>query len=671
MKMKSIFIIVFLLLSLSSFAKGNGRYRYNETRNAGRILVQESKTFKNEKLTNFARYISRKYNVDIIVGKNIRAERISIVTVKGEKLINVLERLKKYNLKYSIKGKKVFIDRKATKSKLKYLKEKNERKISQETGKVYTDSSMRNNFVAEKRVKPMSTNTRSPQKNKSNFRAEINIGTTYKKNRPHKYNDFEDTIYYNYHDKKIYSNEEYDEYSDNRFLDVYRKPLSTFAVDVDTASYSNIRRFLDEGQLPPEEAVRIEEMVNYFEYDYRNSNTNDPISIDTEVAQSPWNKANKLLRIGVQAESISKYEAVPSNIVFLVDVSGSMQSDYKLPLLKKTLKMMVDELRPEDRISIVTYSGRTDVILEGVRGNKKWKINRAIDSLRAGGSTAGSKGIRTAYDIARDNFIRRGNNRVILATDGDFNVGISNKKDLGDYIERKAKSNIFLTVLGFGTGNYKDAKMEELSNRGNGNYAYIDNISEAKKVLVDEFSKTMYTIAKDVKLQVEFNPRKVKEYRLIGYENRNLNTRDFNDDRKDAGDMGAGHTVTALYEIVPAYEEDDIHLRYQNEYYRKPAYNDEIATVKIRYKRPKGKRSKLMVHHIQDSDKNFFRASSDFRFATAVAEFGMILKQSYYKGNASYEQVLRIARSSKGRDYYGNRAEFIDLVEKAEMLDRY
>lgn len=472
-----------------------------------------------------------------------------------------------------------------------------------------------------------------------------------------------------------YNREGYDNITENRFLKVNDNPLSTFSIDVDAASYSNVRRFLNEGQLPPAGAVRIEEMINYFKYEYPQPAKDEPFSINTEIADAPWNKDHKLVLIGLQGKKIPVENLPASNLVFLIDVSGSMQMENKLPLVKSSMKMLVDQLREQDKVSMVVYAGAAGLVLPPTSGFEKTKIKDAIDKLEAGGSTAGGAGIKLAYKTAREYFAKGGNNRVILCTDGDFNVGASSDDDMERLIEEERKSGVFLTVLGYGMGNYQDSKMQKLADKGNGNHAYIDGISEAKKVLVNEFGGTLFTIAKDVKLQVEFNPAKVAGYRLIGYENRMLAKEDFNNDKKDAGEMGSGHTVTALYEVIPVgiatdLLEDVDKLKYQKDIkpFSKSSYKDEIMTVKFRYKAPDGDVSKLIEHPVKDSRVSFANASDNFRFAAAVAEFGMLLRDSEFKGDASFKNVVKTARAAKGTDAEGYRAEFIKLVEGAQSL---
>jgi Ca-activated chloride channel family protein len=466
--------------------------------------------------------------------------------------------------------------------------------------------------------------------------------------------------------------ERYAEISENPFLETVRAPLSTFSIDVDTASYSNVRRFLNNGQLPPKDAVRIEELVNYFEYDYPQPVGDLPFSVNTEVAACPWNTNHKIVQIGLQGKKVSLDNVPPSNLVFLVDVSGSMNSPDKLPLLKQGLKTMVSQLSNKDRVAIVVYAGASGLALPSVSADDKQKINEALDNLEAGGSTNGGQGIRLAYQVAQDNFISNGNNRVILATDGDFNVGLTGDGELVSMIEQKRQSNIFLSVLGFGSGNLNDSMMEKLADKGNGNYAYIDSNEEARKALGQQVAGTLYTIAKDVKIQVEFNPAKVAGYRLLGYENRLLADKDFNDDKKDAGEIGAGHSVTALYEIVPAGQKIENpgvdELRYSQIEPSDTQFNAELLTVKLRYKEPDGDQSKLLTMGLLDKNNAFDNASDNLRFASAVAGFGMLLRDSNYKGSANFNEIRQIANSSRSNDLKNYRNEFVELVEKARRM---
>jgi len=462
---------------------------------------------------------------------------------------------------------------------------------------------------------------------------------------------------------QVSSNESYDKIEENIFKMVTTAPLSTFSIDVDKAGYSNIRRMINHGQKIPKDAVKIEEMINYFSYNYPQPKRNEPFSIITEVANSPWNTNTKLVKIGLKGKDIATENTPASNLVFLLDVSGSMNSENKLGLLKSAMEVLVDKLREEDKVSIVVYAGAAGTVLEPTNGNNKEKIMEAIDKLRAGGSTAGGEGIKLAYKIAEENFIKDGNNRVILATDGDFNVGASSDRAMEDLIEEKRESGVFLTCLGFG----KDSKMETLADKGNGNHAYIDTMQEAKKVLGTEFFGTIYTIAKDVKLQVEFNPKKVQAYRLIGYENRLLNDEDFNDDTKDAGELGSGHTVTALYELIPVgvkseYLKDIDDLKYTNTKISN-SKTDELLTVKFRYKEPDGDKSKLIVKTLKDSNADIKKTSEDFQFSAAVALFGQQLRDSEFISTKNRADVIQLAQAGRGIDKEGYRAEFIRLVK--------
>jgi len=473
----------------------------------------------------------------------------------------------------------------------------------------------------------------------------------------------------------VADNESYKGINENGFKTVESEPLSTFSVDVDAASYSNVRRFINNGQLPPADAVRIEEMINYFHYNIAGPTNNEPVAIHTELSAAPWNSNHRLLRIGLKAKTIANDKLPASNLVFLIDVSGSMYEPNKLPLVQSSLKMLVNQLRPQDRVAIVVYAGAAGVVLPATSGDKKTTINNAIDNLQAGGSTAGGAGIKLAYKIAMENFMKGGNNRVMLATDGDFNVGASSDDDMEKLIEKERESGISLSVLGFGMGNYKDSKMETLADKGNGNYAYIDNITEARKTLISEFGGTLFTIAKDVKLQVEFNPGKVQAYRLLGYENRALNKEDFNNDKKDAGDMGSGHTVTAFYEIIPAGVKDDYSGSVDPLKYQKPkplpysSSSDEMLTIKFRYKQPTSAVSKMSHVEVYDKPVALNSTSTDFRFAAAVAEFGMLLRDSQFKQHSTYDQAIKMARAAKGDDSEGYRAEFIKLAESAKLLN--
>ena len=458
-----------------------------------------------------------------------------------------------------------------------------------------------------------------------------------------------------------FNTEEYDTVNEVGYHSPLDNPFSTFSIDVDTASYSNVRRMLLNREPVPVDAVRIEEFINYFRYDYARPQGEEPISIYREVAQCPWNKEHDLLLVGLSSQDLREEEMPPSNLVFLLDVSGSMQDENKLPLVKKAFHLLTEQLTSRDRISIVTYAGSDEIVLQGESGDRKARIMRAIDSLSAGGSTAGSAGIVTAYQIAEENFIEGGNNRVILATDGDFNVGVTGDAALTRLIEQKRDRGVFLSVMGFGEGNLKDSKMESLADNGNGNYSYIDSVLEARKVLVEEMGSTLSTVAKDVKIQVEFNPGKVAAYRLIGYENRALNDEDFENDAKDAGEMGARHRVTALFEIVPADSEesiDGLESKYQS---KDVVQSDELATVSIRYKDPDADESKLLSE-IVDAHHFAPTPSSGFQFASAIAELGLLMRQSEFKGDASYVHVINTAQALADDDY---KLEFVELARLA------
>ncbi len=461
---------------------------------------------------------------------------------------------------------------------------------------------------------------------------------------------------------RVENDESYKELFENQFKSVSYDPLSTFSIDVDRAAYSNVRRMINNGQEIPIDAVKIEEMVNYFDYDYQAPVDDKPFAVHTEVAQTPWNKESLLMKIGLKGKELNTKELPPSNLTFLIDVSGSMSAANKLPLLKSAFQVLVKNLREKDKVSIVVYAGAAGVVLEPTSGDQKEKIMSAINNLNAGGSTAGGQGIELAYKLAQKNFKKKGNNRVILATDGDFNVGMSSDKAMQTLIEEKRASGVFLTCIGFGMGNYKDSKLETLADKGNGNYAYIDTMQEAHKFLGKEFSGTLFTIAKDVKIQVEFNPAVVKSYRLIGYENRLLNNEDFKDDTKDAGEIGVGHTVTALYEVVPvqaAYDPvNGSSLKYQK---ATSGLTNELLTVKLRYKEPNGTKSKLIEHVVQNDPTQDI--SSDFKFMSAVAMFGMKLRDSKFVESITNEQLLAIADSGRGDDQDGFRAEFIRLIK--------
>jgi Ca-activated chloride channel family protein len=474
--------------------------------------------------------------------------------------------------------------------------------------------------------------------------------------------------------------ESYKSKEENGFSSVSQNPLSTFSIDVDKASYSNVRRFLNDGQIPPQDAVRVEEMINYFNYDYQEPTNKHPFGVTTEYGNCAWNKDHKLVLVGLQAKKIKKDNLPNSNLTFLIDVSGSMGSENKLPLLKKGLIELVKELRENDKVAIVVYAGAAGVVLPSTSGTKKAEIIAALDQLEAGGSTAGGQGIELAYKIAKENFIKDGTNRVILCTDGDFNVGASSDGDMERLIEKQRESGVFLTCLGFGMGNYKDSKLETLADKGNGNYGYIDDFQEARKMLVTEFSGTLFTLAKDVKIQIEFNPNYVAAYRLVGYENRLLNEEDFDDDTKDAGEIGVGHTVTALYEIIPVGVESEFlpktadkeqNLKYQNSAVSQQAGSQELMTVKFRYKQPDGNKSTEFEEIIMNEVKT--NNSENFVWTNAVAMFGMILTDSKYKKESNedlYKWILEHAPNAKTKDEEGYRGEFIRLVKTAESLKK-
>ncbi len=479
-------------------------------------------------------------------------------------------------------------------------------------------------------------------------------------------------------DSTAISSEQYNPITENPFLVASTAPLSTFSIDVDAASYSNVRRFITDGTLPPTNAVRIEELVNYFDYAYPQPTGMDPFSITTDAAVCPWNPEHRLVLIGLQGRAAPAQDLPASNLVFLIDVSGSMSGPKKLGLVKKALRLLVNNLGERDRVSIVVYAGAAGLVLPSTPGSDREVIRAAIDQLQAGGSTAGGAGIQLAYETARRNFIDGGNNRVILCTDGDFNVGVSSQDDLVKLIEEKRKSGVFLSVLGFGGGNLQDGKMEQLADKGNGQYAYIDGEHEAEKVFVHELGATLLTIAKDVKIQVEFNPAEVRAYRLIGYENRMLATEDFDDDTKDAGELGAGHAVTVLYEIIPAFgdagpntEVPDLSDATEQNIFRPASFRpSQLLEVKLRYKEPDAERSRLVYGPAIASDRAVSGASENLRFAAAVAAWGMVLRDSRYSNHVGYDTILDLARSAIGGDRYGYRKEFIDLVEKSRGLAR-
>ncbi len=516
------------------------------------------------------------------------------------------------------------------------------------------------------------------------------FGQYYKKQAVYR-REFKDHVWYEIPSNQRFesSNEQYERIPENQFVAaIGEAAISTFSIDVDTAAYANLRRFINSGQMPPAAAVRIEEMVNYFSYDYPQPKGNDPFSVNMELASCPWNPEHKLLRVGLKGKDVHRDERPQTNVVFLIDVSGSMTSADKLPLLKRGFQMMVDKLTENDRVSIVTYAGNAGGVLEPTSGDQKKRINEAIESLTPGGSTHGSAGIELAYKLAQKHFIREGVNKVILATDGDLNVGVTSDDALVKLITEKASEGVFLTVLGFGTGNLKDAKMEKLADNGNGMYAYIDSIREAHKVLVDQMSGSLVTIAKDVKIQIEFNPAEVRGYRLIGYENRMLATEDFDNDKKDAGEIGAGHTVTALYELVTTDQNNAFtgssktELKYQNSNDQAPAKQQpvskltkaaksgELLTLALRYKEPDANKSKRIEFTLKNDEKSFSSASSGFRFAASVASFGLLLRGSEFAGQSNPAMIEEIASAAIGEDASGYRAEFVDLVRRAGELCR-
>jgi Ca-activated chloride channel homolog len=462
--------------------------------------------------------------------------------------------------------------------------------------------------------------------------------------------------------------EDYESFAENVFESPKTSPLSTFSIDVDNASYTNIRRFINNGQKVPKDAVRIEEMMNFFKYKYPQPKDEHPFSINSEYSDCPWNSSNKLVRIGLQGKNIDDTKLPASNLVFLIDVSGSMSSANKLPLLKESMKVLVNQLRADDKVAIVVYAGAAGLVLTPTSGDKKMTIIDALDKLQSGGSTAGGAGIMLAYKTAKEHFIKGGNNRVVLATDGDFNVGAASDNDMQRLIEEERKSGVFLTCLGFGMGNYKDSKMEILANKGNGNYAYIDNIQEANRFLGKEFKGSMFAIAKDVKIQIEFNPAFVQAYRLIGYENRKLRPEDFKNDEIDAGELGSGHTVTALYEIVPVNINCDYYKPMDATKYSKVEnkgnnYQNELATIKFRYKKPDGDKSIEMVNTIASDSKTLNYASDDFKFTAAVAWFGLNLRDSKLVKNKSLTEIKKLAKEGLTNDDEGYKAEFIRLIE--------
>lgn len=470
-----------------------------------------------------------------------------------------------------------------------------------------------------------------------------------------------------------YNREAYEKIDANTYELVSNQPLSTFSVDVDTASYANMRRFIFGGNLPPKDSIRVEELINYFSYDYGLKFDKHPVGIKVDQSISPWNKDRKLVRVALEADSPKDLTSVNKNLVFLLDVSGSMGSAKKLPLLKESMRLLTRKLKADDTIGIVVYAGASGVVLEPTKASEKLKIFNALNNLNAGGSTNGAAGIEAAYKMAKQAFVKGGVNRVILATDGDFNVGTTSQSSLIDLVEEKAKNDIFLTVIGLGMGNYQDSMLEKISNRGNGNYAYIDSLAEANKLFNVDLEKNLTTVAKDVKVQIEFNPAKVKAYRLIGYENRKLAAKDFNDDKKDAGEMGAGHTVTALYEIVPAGGKIDVpkvdDLKYAKEV-KANNDSDELLTVKVRYKKPTEDKSTKFDVVLKDEKKEFKAMDDDFRFATTVASFGMKLRGDSLVDELSYRDLIKMAKASRGKDKHDFREEFIELIELSKQIDK-
>ncbi len=465
--------------------------------------------------------------------------------------------------------------------------------------------------------------------------------------------------------------EQYGRIVENPVKQVAESPVSTFSIDVDTGSYANVRRMLNEGRLPPADAVRVEEMINYFPYAYALPASDAPFTVHTEIAPAPWNRNHHVLRIGIKGQDVAKTRLPPANLVFLVDVSGSMQPAERLPLLKSALKLLINQLRPQDRVSLVTYASGTQVVLEPTSGAQKARITAALDNLQAGGSTAGAAGIVLAYNMAAQGYIKGGINRILLATDGDFNVGLTSFDALKNMVEEKRKSDVSLSTLGFGVGNYNEKLMEQLADAGNGNYSYIDTLNEGQKVLVNEMTSTLATIAKDVKIQVEFNPAVVSEYRLVGYENRVLHREDFNNDKVDAGEVGAGHTVTAIYELTLNGHAGSVDpLRYGKDKASATDKSGELAFLRLRYKEPDGETSKLIEWplHRKDVKSSFDEASGEFRFAAAVAAFGQQMRGGKHTGAMGYAQIAKIAAESRGADTFGYRGEFLRLVNLAESL---
>lgn len=470
------------------------------------------------------------------------------------------------------------------------------------------------------------------------------------------------------------TDESYDTFVENPFELTKNQPLSTFSIDVDNASYSNVRRMINNGQTVDKNAVRIEEMVNYFTYDYPQPKNDQPFSINTEYNEAPWNPDHKLLKIGLQGKNVPTNQLPASNLIFLIDVSGSMDEQNKLPLLKSSFKVLLDQLRPQDKVGIVVYAGSAGMVLAPTSAKEKEKIIQALDHLQAGGSTAGGEGIELAYKLAQENFVKNGNNRVIIATDGDFNVGASSTSDMQTLIEEKRKSGVFLTCLGFGMGNYKDNMLETLADKGNGNYAYIDNLQEANKFLGKEFAGSMYAIAKDVKIQIEFNPKYVQSYRLIGYENRRLKNEDFTNDTIDAGELGSGHTVTALYEVIPVHVKSEFLPKENDLKYSRSESSEnfagELATIKFRYKKPDGDRSREITQTVTNSNAKIYGATPDFKFASSVAWFGLMARDSHLIKKKDLSEIENLAKQGKSKDEEGYRSEFVRLVESYKTIQK-
>ena len=524
-----------------------------------------------------------------------------------------------------------------------------------------------NSVTSHSKLKPLAGKRRSPAALSINMASSMGAAQNYSMIMPP-----QQPIEFQHQPMPGHNTDEYSSLTENPFKSPLNDPLSTFSIDVDNASYSHARRMLNRGQTLPEGSVRVEEMINYFDYSYPAPQGKHPFSIISEVAQSPWNSANKLVHIGIQGKTLDYDDVKASNLVFLLDVSGSMNHSNKLPLLKRSLAKLLTKLGPQDRVAIVAYAGAAGLVLPSTPASQRQTILNSLNHLKAGGSTAGGAGIQLAYDVALKNLIEDGNNRVILATDGDFNVGTSSSADLVNLIKSKRDQDIFLTICGFGMGNYKDGRMEEISNAGNGNYFYIDNDKEADKVFVREMRANMFTIAKDVKIQVEFNPQKVAAYRLIGYVNRKLNKEDFNNDKKDAGELGAGHTVTALYEITPVGSETTLAssvdpLKYQRASQSKRSNSGELMTLKFRYKEPKETKSKLIVTNIKDQNRPWEKMSPDFRFSAAVAAFGMKVSHSKHIV-ISWNQVHKMAQGALDQDQGGDRTEFLKLVSQAQSI---